>query len=153
MDTQGRVVGITTAIVPYAQGLGFAVPTSTALRILGRFIVPEPVPTRAANQAPTLGLGGTQTHIAEWIVTRHHLVAPEGVLVLEIKPDSPASKASLRLNDVILDVNGKAVRNPQEMAKELKRYSNGDTVSVGFLRASTKRQVTVKLNGKQDAGT
>lgn len=153
VDTQGRVVGITTAIVPYAQGLGFAVPTSTALRILGRFIVPEQVPTAAANQAPTLGLGGTQTHIAEWIVARHHLAAPEGVLVLEIKPDSPAFKASLRLNDVIVDVNGKVVRNPQEMAKELKQFRGGDTVSVGFLRASTKRKVTVTLNGKTEAGT
>lgn len=148
VDTQGRVVGITTAIVPFAQGLGFAVPTSTALRILGKFIVPE----RASN-APALGLGGTRTRIADWIVTRHRLANVEGVLVLEIKPESPAAKASLKLNDVIVDVNGKAVRTPQEMAKELKQFKRGDSVTVGFLRDSTKRRVTVTLNGKQDAGT
>lgn len=152
VDSQGRVVGITTAIVPYAQGLGFAVPTSTAFRILGRFITPERA-TTSAGQAPTLGLGGTQTHIADWIVTRNRLENKEGILILEIKPDSPASKASLKLNDVIVAVNGKAVRNPQEMAKELKQFNSGDSVTVGFLRESTKRKVTVTLNGKHDAET
>ncbi len=149
VDSQGRVVGITTAIVPYAQGLGFAVPTSTAFRILGKFIAPE----HASSSSPALGLGGTQTRIADWIVTRNHLEKREGVLILEIKPDSPASKASLKLNDVIVDVNGKAVRTPTEMAKELKQFKSGDTVSVGFLRESTKRKVTVTLNGKHSAGT
>lgn len=148
VDSQGRIVGITTAIVPFAQGLGFAVPTSTALRILGKFIVPE-----RSTSAPSLGLGGTQTNIAEWIVTRNRLPNKEGVLVLEIKPDSPAAKASLKLNDVIVDVNGKAVRTPQDMAKELEQFKGGDTVSVGFLRDSTKRKVTVTLNDKQNVGT
>lgn len=152
VDSQGRVVGITTAIVPYAQGLGFAVPTSTAFRILGRFITPESA-SGVPGQAPTLGLGGTQTHIADWVVTRNRLETKEGILVLEIKPDSPASKASLKLNDVIVAVNGKAVRNPQEMAKELKQFKTGDSVSVGFLRDSTKRKVTVTLNGKHDTDT
>ncbi|TAH51733.1 MAG: PDZ domain-containing protein [Chloroflexota bacterium] len=148
VDSQGRIVGITTAIVPFAQGLGFAVPTSTALRILGKFIVPE-----RSTSALSLGLGGTQTNIAEWIVTRNRLPNKEGVLVLEIKPDSPAAKASLKLNDVIVDVNGKAVRTPQDMAKELEQFKGGDTVSVGFLRDSTKRKVTVTLNDKQNVGT
>lgn len=148
VDTQGRIVGITTAIVPFAQGLGFAVPTSTALSTLGRFLSSE----RPAS-ATALGLGGTQTQIADWIVTRNHLANKEGVLILEIKPDSPASKASLKLNDVIVDVNGKPVRNPKEMAKELRQFKGGDTVSVGFLRSSTKRKVTVTLNGKPEAGT
>lgn len=151
VDSQGRVVGITTAIVPFAQGLGFAVPTSTAFRILGRFIGPELV--SQADSAPVLGLGGTQTHIADWIVSRNRLENKQGILILEIKPDSPASKASLKLNDVIVDVNGKPVRNPTEMAKQLKQYKRGDSVTLGFLRESTKRKVTITLNGKHDIGT
>jgi len=142
VDSQGRVVGITTAIVPFAQGLGFAVPTATALRILGRFI-PQPQTTTA----PALGLGGTQTRIPQWVVSRNRLKQNEGVLVLEIKSDSPAAKASLKLNDVIVDVDGKAVRSPSEMAKQLGDHKSGDTVSVGFLREGTRRKVTVTLNG------
>src|SRR5581483_7252307 len=143
VDSQGRVVGITTAIVPFAQGLGFAVPTATALRILGRFI-----PQAQTTTAPALGLGGTQTRIPQWVVTRNRLKQNEGILVLEIKSESPAAKASLKLNDVIVDVDGKAVRSPSEMAKELRDRKSGDTVSVGFLRDGTRRKVTVTLNGK-----
>ncbi len=142
VDSQGRVVGITTAIVPFAQGLGFAVPTATALRILGRFI-----PQRQTTTAPALGLGGTQTRIPQWVVSRNRLKQNEGVLVLEIKSDSPAAKASLKLNDVIVDVDGKAVRSPSEMAKQLGDHKSGDTVAVGFLREGTRRKVTVTLNG------
>lgn len=148
VDSKGRVVGITTAIVPFAQGLGFAVPTITALQILGKFLAPENVAS-----APALGLGGTQTRIADWIVTRNRLKTKEGILILEIKPSSPAAHASLKLNDVILDVNGNAVRSPREMARELERFKSGDSVTLGFLRESTKRRVTVKLNGKQGAET
>lgn len=148
VDSQGRVVGITTAIVPYAQGLGFAVPTSTAFRILGTFI-----PVERVTSAPALGLGGTQTQIADWIVARQHLQNKEGVLILEIKPESPAAHASLKLNDIILDVNGKPVRNPQDMAKQLKQFRQGDTVTLNFLRSGTRRKVTVTLNGKPNVGT
>jgi S1-C subfamily serine protease len=149
VDSQGRVIGITTAIVPYAQGLGFAVPTSTAFRILGKFIAPIEY-NKSGESAPTLGLGGARTQIADWIVSRHHLPNKEGILILEIKPGSPAFRASLKLNDVIVDVNGKSVRNPKEMAQALRQFKGGDTVSVGFLRDSTKRKVTVTLNGNQE---
>lgn len=147
VDSRGRVVGITTAIVPFAQGLGFAVPTQTALRILGRLAMPN-----APEQAPTLGLGGARTAIPDWIVKRNHLEQKEGVLVLEIKPESPAAKASLKLNDVIVDLNGKPVRSPAEMVKRLEPTADG-TLVIGFVREGTRRKVTIPLNGKPPAGT
>jgi S1-C subfamily serine protease len=148
VDSQGRVVGITTAIVPYAQGLGFAVPTSTAFRILGHFVAPA-----RSTATPELGLGGTRTQIPDWIITRNKLDQNQGVLILEIKPDSPAAKASLKLNDVIVDINGNRIKSPGEMAKQLKQFRSGDAVSLGFLRQGTRRRVTVTLNGTPHAGT
>lgn len=71
--------------------------------------------------------------------------------MLDIKPDSPADRASLKLNDIIVDVDDQAVRSPAEMARLLKKHRRGDTVLLGFLRAGTRRRVTVTLNGT-DAG-
>lgn len=154
VDSHGRVVGITTAVVPFGQGLGFAVPTMTALRILGRFIVPaRPRNAGAAGAAPELGLAGTRTRIADWILTRNGLTTKEGILVLEIKPNSPAALASLKLNDVIVNVNGEVVSRPADMAKQLSRYKRGDAISLGFLRDGRRRQVTVTLNGKHTVDT
>lgn len=145
VDSQGRVIGITTAIVPYAQGLGFAVPTVTALNVLGKFIQPE----RAASN-PALGLGATQTRIADWIVERNQLKQKEGILILEIKPSSPAARASLKLNDIIVDVNGQSVKTPAEMEKKIGQFKSRQAISLGFLRQGTRRQVTVTLNGKHE---
>lgn len=154
VDSQGRVVGITTAIVPFAQGLGFAVPTSTAFRILGKFIVPDRARgSTEDDSALSLGLGGARTNIPDWIVSRNHLQSREGILILEIKPDSPAAKASLKLNDVIVNVNGKSVSTPGQMSRELRAFKRGDAISLGFLREGKKRQVTVTLNGKYVTGT
>ena len=141
VDTQGRVVGITTAIVPYAQGLGFAVPTETAFRALSTFVP-------AAADAFALGIGGAQTRIEDWMVTRNKLSQHEGVLVLEIKPASAAARASLKLNDIIVDVNGQAVKSPNEMAKRIKHLRAAETLTLGFLRQGTRRQVTVLWNEK-----
>jgi S1-C subfamily serine protease len=54
----------------------------------------------------------------------------------------------LKLNDVVVDINGKRVRTPSDMAKQLKNFKTGDAVAVGFLRQGTRRQVTMTLNGK-----
>ena len=80
VDAQGRVVGITTAIIPYARGVGFAVPVSTALAALARF--QEMRSSVQARDGVRLGIGGA--------------AADNGVLVLEVLPDSPAARASLR---------------------------------------------------------
>ncbi len=149
VDGRGRVVGITTAVLPYAQGLGFAVPTATALSSLGRFLAPRAVQTAT----PELGLGGMRTRIDDWVVSRNRLRQREGVLVLEVKPDSPAEKASLKLLDVILEVDGKTVRTPADLARTLKGHRTGESVAIGFLRDGTRRRVTAVLNGRESIQT
>jgi S1-C subfamily serine protease len=144
VDTKGRVVGITTAVVQFAQGLGFAVPTVTALSVLGKFLEPRAVKT----STPALGLGGMPTRIEDWIVGRNRLNQREGVLVLEVKPDSPAEKASLRLLDIIVEVDGKSIHSPNELERTLNGHRSGESVTIGFLREGTRRRVTAVLNGK-----
>ena len=146
VDTRGRVVGITTAVVQFAQGLGFAVPTATALSALGAFSARSPRDERGVT--PALGLGGMLTRIDDWILKKNRMSQHEGILVLEVKPESPAEKASLRLLDIIVEVNGHAVRSPTELAKALNAYHTGDSVSIGFVRQGTRRKVTATLNGR-----
>jgi S1-C subfamily serine protease len=144
VDARGRVVGITTAVVQFAQGLGFAVPTAVALLGLGKFQEPRAVKT----STPALGLGGMRTRIEDWIVGRNRLGQQDGILVLEVKPDSPAEKASLKLLDIIVDVDGKSVRTPTELERTLNVHRSGESVIIGFLREGTRRRVTAVLNGK-----
>ena len=129
VDAQGRVVGITTAIIPYARGVGFAVPVSTALAALARF--QEMRSSVQARDGVRLGIGGA--------------AADNGVLVLEVLPDSPAARASLRPEDVIVAVAGHPVRSSQDLMEALRPLRAGQSVEVTFLRGSRQGRTTVIL--------
>jgi len=129
VDAQGRVVGITTAIIPYARGVGFAVPVSTALAALSRF--QEMRSSVQARDGVRLGIGGAPSE--------------RGVLVLEVLPDSPAARASLRPEDVIVAVAGHPVRTSQDLMEALRSLRAGQSVEVTFRRGSRQGRTTVIL--------
>jgi serine protease Do len=125
VDGQGRVVGITTAIIPFARGVGFAVPVSSVLSALARF---EEMRHRDGAR---LGI----------------VAAPVegGVLVLEVEPESPAARASLRGQDVIVSLAGRQVADAAQIAEVLKSIRPGQTVEVAFLREGRRGKTTVVL--------
>jgi len=125
VDAQGRVVGITTAIIPFARGVGFAVPVSSVLTALARF---EEMRHRDGAR---LGI----------------VAAPVdgGVLVLEVEPDSPAARASLRGQDVIVSLAGRDVASASQIADALSSVRAGQTVEVTFLRQGRRGRTTVVL--------
>ena len=125
VDAQGRVIGITTAIIPFARGVGFAVPVSSVLAALARF---DEIRHRDGAR---LGI----------------VAAPVegGVLVLEVEPDSAAARASLRAQDVIVSLDGRRVANAGEIAETLSAIASGRTLEVAFLRQGRRGKTTVVL--------
>ena len=123
VDAQGRVVGITTAVMPFARGVGFAVPMSTLLATLARF-------------QEMRHLDGVRLGIRAAAIEG-------GVLVLEVDADSAAARASLRVQDVIVAVNGHDVESAAQLAEALKGVPRGQTVELTFLRQGRKGRTTV----------
>ena len=144
VDVRGRVVGITTAVVQFAQGLGFAIPMSTAMEVIGRIVERGHRSTTSA-----LGLGGTRAKIDDWVVARNKLHQRLGMLVLQVKPESPAEKASLRPLDIIIDADGMIVTGPQDLANVISSRKSTERIAIGFLRDGKKRHVAALLNGAQ----
>jgi serine protease Do len=123
VDAQGRVVGITTAVMPFARGVGFAVPISTVLATLARF------QEMRHHDGVRLGIRAAAIE--------------GGVLVLDVETDSPAARASLRVQDVIVAVNGRDVESAAQLAEALKRIPSGQAVELTFLRQGRKGRTTV----------
>jgi serine protease Do len=123
VDAQGRVVGITTAVMPFARGVGFAVPISTVLATLARF------QEMRHHDGVRLGIRAAAIE--------------GGVLVLDVDVDSPAARASLRVQDVIVAVNGRDVESAAQLVEALKRIPSGQTVELTFLRQGRKGRTTV----------
>jgi S1-C subfamily serine protease len=138
VDAEGRVVGITTAIMPYARGLGFAVPVSTALAALARFRESR------SHDGHRLGVSGMAYLLDKRIALLHKLLQPSGVLLLEVQPNSPAARASLRVQDIILSIDGKTVAAAADISKRLDGAGN-EGFEVAFLRGSRLGKTKVVL--------
>ncbi|MBI1886360.1 MAG: trypsin-like peptidase domain-containing protein [Chloroflexi bacterium] len=137
VDGQGRVVGITTAIMPYARGVGFAVPVSTALGALARF------QERRSHDGFRLGITGMAYPLDRGVARQHRLSQESGVLVLEVANDSPAARASLRPQDIIVALAGRAVGSVDEVRSALERAAEG--LEVLFLRGTRLGKTKVVL--------
>lgn len=76
---------------------------------------------------------------------RLNLTEEEGVIVLEVMPDSPAEEAGLKHGDVITHVNGKAIEDEDELRVDLKKVGAGHDVKLSICREGKKKEMTAKL--------
>jgi len=90
VDSRGRVVGINTAVIAMAQGLGFAIPSSTAAWIVGELAAHGRV------RRLSLGITVTAAQLARRLVREHDLLSDTAVEVIEVLPKGPSDLAGLR---------------------------------------------------------
>jgi S1-C subfamily serine protease len=121
IDSNGKVIGINTAKMPYAQGIGFAIPISVAKTIIGDLIENGRVTNR-----PWLGISTLK--ITRQLAHYYGLPAEQGVLVAEVQQNSPASFADLRKGDIIVLLDGKQIQEPSQLSSFIQSKSVGDKV-------------------------
>ncbi|MCL5264508.1 MAG: trypsin-like peptidase domain-containing protein [Chloroflexi bacterium] len=137
VDSQARVIGINTAVIPYAQGVGFAIPVNTARAFAERII------REGTITAPWLGAYGFELDAAK--ARALNLPIDKGMLIAHVMRGSPAHHARLRPGDVIRTVDGRAIRSPKELYAFILQANVGDTVSLQVLRRGYTKSVDVTL--------
>src|SRR5437588_3647820 len=141
VDSFGRVVGITTAMMPMAQGLGFSVPLDTVKATIARV-------TRRREAKPegtSMGVGGMRVKIDPALQRSLGLLQQFGMELLEIRRDGPAERAELKRMDIILTADNEAVTEPRDLQRIVRRHRAGEKLAVSFLRGGKQRKVTVVL--------
>ena len=140
VNMNGEVVGINTAIFSRSggsHGVGFAIPATMARAVLRAAL------TGAPATHPWIGISGetVTAQVAEAV----GLAKPEGVVVKEIHPLSPARKSGLKPGDVIESVDGKEVDDVGALKFKIATLAAGDSVTLGVLRngESYSAKVTV----------
>lgn len=136
VDSGGRVVGINTAIIAGAQGIGFAVPGNTAAWVLSQLLAHGRV-RRAA-----LGIAGHDRRLDRRRVRHFELAADTAVAVVEVTPDGPASRAKLRPGDFIVALDGKPVRGIDDLQRVLAECPLGTPVRLTVLRGVTRLDIS-----------
>ena len=137
LNLAGKVIGINTAHIPGAQGIGFAIPANTAKAVL------EDIVKYGRVTRPWLGVIGLD--VSREVARRFNLAADSGVIVMQIIPESPAERAQLRSGDVIIAIGDKEVTSMEDLQKEIRTRRAGDSVSLVLVRDSEEGGVRVTL--------
>lgn len=142
LNLNGEVVGINTAVNAQAQGIGFAIPTSTVQAILQDLLKNGKV-TR-----PWLGvyLQPVTKELAEYFGFNK----AEGVIVASVAPGGPAEKAGLQRGDIILEFNKKPVKTQDELVELVQKTKVGDKVVLVVFRDGNTNYMEVTIEAKQD---
>ncbi len=140
VDARGRVVGITTAVMPFARGLGFAVPTKTVTATLARLMV------RRSKDGGRLGVSVMTYPLERTIARERNLPLNSGALLLEVFAGSPASDASLRSQDVIVSIDGDPIGDVGDISRALNKTDPKQSLEIGFLRGSRLGKTKVVMS-------
>jgi S1-C subfamily serine protease len=119
VDSRGRVVGINTAVIAMAQGLGFSIPSNTATWIVGELV------SHGKVRRPSLGISVTVTRLARRLVRELDLLSDTAVEVMEAVPQGPAAAAGIRAHDVIVAANDRIVGNVDDLHRLLSGRLSG----------------------------
>ncbi len=154
LNSKGEVVGITTAVVNGAQGVGFAIPSDTIVREL-----PSLITTGKYNLHPYLGIGSADMSYA--LAQKQGTNVTYGALIEQVVPGGPASRAGLRTGntmvtlegtqyviggDIIVSLNRTKIVNTDALSTYLEGHAlAGQTIQVGIIRGGSFQTVSVVL--------
>ena len=140
VNLRGELVGINSAIISRGGGnigIGFAIPVNMVRSIMDQLI-----------QFGTVSRGLLGVNIADLTPERastYGLHDTAGALVTAVSPSSAAERAGIQINDVIISVNGKHIRDSGSLKNAIGLRRPGDNVQIGFVRDGRTRTVTAEL--------
>ncbi len=142
IDLRGKVIGINTAVIPYAQGIGFSMPINSVRRVV------DDVLSYGRPRFPWIGIYGID--ITPAYSSQYSLPTTEGVWVTLVIGGGPAETYGVRPYDVIVGADGGPVRNFSDIKRTLRRKYPGDSVQFELLRSGRRYNVGVVLGEAPD---
>jgi S1-C subfamily serine protease len=137
VDTRGRVVGVNTAIIAMAQGLGFSVPSTTA-----HWVVGEPL-AHGEVRRRWLGIAGTTVGLPRTLVRELDLLADEAIEVLNVDPNGPAARAGLQVGDLIVAAAGRVTMAVDDLTRIVSIAPQGEPLELTIVRGERLRELTI----------
>lgn len=143
INSRGEVVGMNTAIIQGASGIGFAVPIATAQRVADQLV------TSGKVDHPYLGIQMAELtpELREQINRREGNVRVEqdqGVIILAVQPNSPAAQGNLKAGDVIETINGTTVEASKQVQQQVESTKIGKPLQMTVKRNGQSVNLTVK---------
>ena len=142
-NAKGQGIGINTAKMTSAEGLGFAIPINIIKPVLTQVV------TGGTFIPVYVGITGMDIETYEMLYGVD-LMADYGVIIIETMKDSPAREAGLQPNDVIIEIDGKKTEYMVDIQKKLYEYQDGDKSEFKILRNGEELKLVLTLRNRPD---
>jgi serine protease Do len=142
-NIRGEVIGINTAIINFAQGIGFAIPSNMAKQVMQQLL------TRGKVVRAWLGVG-IQPVTGE-LAGKFGVNENEGVLVNEVFDNDPAYRAGIKPGDIITKVDGKGVDTPNSLSRLIAALDPGAAASIEVVRDGKRQLISVPLIERKES--
>ena len=150
LDLNGKVIGINTAVAQGAENIGFAIPISQVMRLI------DDVKMNGKISRPFIGV--RYVAMTEDVQKALNVSYDYGILVVRgdkitdfaVLPGSPADKAGLMENDIILEINGVKIDETNTLTKKIAEHSVGDTVTLKIWHKGEEKEIKILLEEKMD---
>ncbi|HTB97982.1 MAG TPA: trypsin-like peptidase domain-containing protein [Terracidiphilus sp.] len=143
LNMNGEVIGVNTAIFTQSagyQGIGFAMPANTVVSVYNDLISPSHKVTRGSIGIQFRpNLSGAVNRVYGF---------KTGVLVQEVQPNGPADKAGLKPGDIITTIDGRSIKDGDDMVNEIASRRPGSTVRLGYMRDGKPADTTVTIGDR-----
>jgi S1-C subfamily serine protease len=120
-----------------AQGIGFSIPSSTAKWVVTQII------TQGRVRRSYLGIVGQKRQLDRRLVRYFKLLEDHAVEIISLDSSGPASHAGLRPNDIVIDINGKAMTSIDDIYKVLTEWPIGQALAVTVIRLKERKKFEV----------
>ena len=137
VDVTGKVVAINTAIIPYAQGIGFAIPVNSAKACTNEIMV------GGEAKAPWLGIVGLT--LTPDIARYYDIQVDHGVLITKVAQGSPAQNGGLAEGDIVLQIDSTKVNKIEDLVEQVRKRKIGDNVRLLMMRQGRQHFFELQL--------
>jgi serine protease Do len=143
LNMSGEVIGVNTAIYTQSagyQGIGFAMPSNTVVSIYNDLISPSHKVVRGSIGIQfRQGLSGAVNRVYGF---------KNGVLVQQVQPGGPADKSGLKPGDIITTIDGRQIKDGDDLVNEIASRHPGSTIRLGFIRDGKPQDATVTIGDR-----
>lgn len=144
-NLKGEVIGINTAIIPWATGLGFSIPINQAMKVARQIV--------ANGQVRHPYIGVLITPVTAQFRQKYSVPNFTGALVESVEENSPAQRAGLKADDVITQIGSQKINDNKEVISLVDQKTVGDVLKISVWRNSKTVQLQLKIGNRPDASS
>jgi serine protease Do len=135
VNIDGEVIGINAMIIQPGQGIGFAIPINLAKTIMMELI------SQGKVVRPWVGIG--LQDLTPELMKSFNIEEKEGALISQVFEGSPAEKAGLKVGDIVVEIDGKKIKNGQDVVREVLKKKVGQKIELDVIREGKRIKVEV----------